>query len=98
MNKYPYRDMDGEIIKVGDVILMLVSINIDNFKGFPYDTRICKKLGRELILDGMYGYTQLRYVPRSHIKKINADSNMRKIGIYFLRKQNKLKKESEYAN
>lgn len=85
-----YKDKYGNVIKVGDVVLQLISLNMDRHE-FPYITTIAKRKGRSLILDGSYNWGYLKNFDPNGLCVLTVDTDMRKVLCDFFRMQNEIK-------
>lgn len=88
-----YRDAFGKQIKRGCVVASYISINHETFKGFHFSTKVAKMRGRVLVLDGVHCWGEVRHQKPEHMVVIDADSDMRKIGCYFIELRRKQKEE-----
>lgn len=85
-----YKDKYGNAIKIGDIVLQLISLNMDRHE-FPYITMIVKKKEKSLILDGPLNWGYLRNQNPNEICVLTVDTDMRKVLCDFFRMQNEIK-------
>lgn len=81
----PYKDRKGNRIAAGAVVASAITINHDTFKGFNFEVTVCKKAGRELILDGVYGWSRLSERAAKELCVIMPDTDLRKLHCEFAR-------------
>ncbi len=78
-----YRDRKNKRITAGSIVASAITINHDTFKGFNFEVTVCKKKGRELILDGVYGWSRLSDRPAKELCVITPETNMSKLFCEF---------------
>jgi len=74
--KYPYKDRNGTILRVGDVVARAITINHENFMGFSFTVNIVKKSEGRLILDGAYCWGYLSEADQNTLYKVSADTDL----------------------
>lgn len=74
-----YKDREGKPIKIGDVVARAITINHDTFKGFNFSVNVCKRKGRELILDGVFGWCRLSDSDAKELHVITGETDLRKL-------------------
>lgn len=79
-----YRDRYGNRIKPGDVVVQAITLNQGHFCGFSFSTKICKKVGGRLILDGVYSWGYLSDQNRNELVKLTINTDLRKVEADFL--------------
>lgn len=78
-----YKDRNGKRIKAGAIVAAAIIINHGTFKGFNFEVTVCRKKGRELILDGVYGWRRLSESVAKELCVITADTDMREMWCQF---------------
>lgn len=80
-----YKDREGKRIGAGAIVASAITINHDTFKGFNFEVTVCKRQGRELILDGVHGWSRLSERPANELCVIAAETDLRKLYCEFAR-------------
>ncbi len=78
-----YLDRKGKRITAGAIVASAITINHDTFKGFNFEVTVCKKKGRELILDGVYGWSRLSERPAKELSIITPETDLRRLSCEF---------------
>jgi hypothetical protein len=78
-----YKDRYNNIVKIGDTVLHLISINMDKHSE-PYTINVVRKEKNKLILDGVFGRTRLCDVKPEDICVMTPETNMRKVYCDFV--------------
>jgi len=97
--KTGFFDKDGAEIEYGDVVASMVTINFEAFRGFSFSTEIVKHGEPRMfdedyeggpILDGVYGACPLEHRDPEELKKLDGDTDLRKLHSYFLQRKREL--------
>ena len=85
-----YKDRYGNPIKLGNIVLQLVSLNIER-QSKPYTVHIIKKKGNRLILDGDICWGYLSTQKAEHLCVLTLETDMRKVFCDFARMQDDIR-------
>ncbi len=80
-----YKDRNGKRIYAGAVVASAITINHDTFKGFNFEVTICKKQGRELVLDGVHGWSRLSERGAKELCVLTHETDLRHLWCEFAR-------------
>jgi len=80
-----YRDRYGKRISCGDVVLVAITINHFNSLLVPWQVMICRRRGRELILDGPLASGSLREIPADQLACVHESLDLRTVWSDFRR-------------
>lgn len=80
-----YKDRYGKRIKAGSVVAAAITINHDTFKGFNFETTVCRKRGCKLILDGVHGWRRLSESDARELAVIDAETDLTNVYVDFAR-------------
>lgn len=78
-----YYDRNKRRIKAGSIVASAITLNHDTFKGFNFQVTVCKMKGRDLILDGVYGWSRLRDHDAKELCVITSETDLRKLFCEF---------------
>ena len=80
-----YKDREGNVIKLGDVVATAINMNQERYL-LSYSVAICKKQGRNLILDGPIGSCFLSDMKSEQMQKLTKDTDLRSLWADWIRK------------
>ncbi len=84
-----YKDRYGHTIKLGDIVLQLISLNMERHSA-PYSVMVIKKKKNRLIIDGVWGWGYLSTQDPQHLCVLTLETDMRKIHCDFIDMQHNI--------
>jgi hypothetical protein len=78
-----YRDRHGNRIAQGSIVAAAITINHATFRGFNFEVTVCKKHGRDLILDGVHGWSRLAERNARELCVLGPQTDLRRLYAEF---------------
>ena len=96
MTEHPYVDMDGAPIHLGDIVASLITLNFlcgEAHHGKGFAVNVVRMREDLLVLDGVYGWGELRHQSPKHLKVLGPDTDLRELWSQCRKMQREIARE-----